>query len=167
VVGIADIEGAERVMGVSCTAAERNQMLGNLEGQITSALARRKVRLDNSVPMASRFDRRLPTFRAPAPQRALRFARAEAVSHDDEDIAFATIAQLSRWLASSVLTSRRLTEIYFACIEALGPGFLELPTRGMASLAAGKLTTGEPQASDRTFNVARAYRFAAGYSRRA
>jgi Asp-tRNA(Asn)/Glu-tRNA(Gln) amidotransferase A subunit family amidase len=88
VVGIADIEGAERVMGVSYTAAERNQMLGNLEGQVTSALARRKVRLDNSVPMASRFDRRLPTFRAPAPQRATglrptfgRISRAGATAH--------------------------------------------------------------------------------------
>jgi Asp-tRNA(Asn)/Glu-tRNA(Gln) amidotransferase A subunit family amidase len=35
----------------------------------------------------------------------------------------------------------------------LRSGFLDLPTRGTASLAAGKLTTGEPQASDRTFNV--------------
>jgi Asp-tRNA(Asn)/Glu-tRNA(Gln) amidotransferase A subunit family amidase len=123
VVGIADIEGAERVMGVSYTAAERNQMLGNLEGQIISALARRKVRLDNSVPMASRFDPRLPTFRTPAPQRALRFSRAvpKAIPHDDEDIAFATIGQLSNWLASGALTSRRLTEIYLARIEALGP----------------------------------------------
>jgi Asp-tRNA(Asn)/Glu-tRNA(Gln) amidotransferase A subunit family amidase len=123
VVGIADIEGAERVMGVSYTAAERNQMLGNLEGQITSALARRKVRLGNSVPMASRFDPRLPTFRAPAPQRALRFAKAlpRAIPDDDEDVAFAAIGQLSAWLSSGALTSRRLTEIYLARIEALGP----------------------------------------------
>jgi Asp-tRNA(Asn)/Glu-tRNA(Gln) amidotransferase A subunit family amidase len=123
VVGIADIEGAERVMGVSYTAAERNQMLGNLEGQITSALARRKVRLDNSVPMAGRFDPRLPTFRRPAPQRALRFARVvpKTISNDDEDIAFAAIGQLSAWLSSGALTSRRVTEIYLARIEALGP----------------------------------------------
>jgi Asp-tRNA(Asn)/Glu-tRNA(Gln) amidotransferase A subunit family amidase len=123
VVGIADIEGAERVMGVSYTPAERNQMLGNLEGQITSALARRKVRLDNSVPMAGRFDPRLPTFRRPAPQRALRFARVvpKTISNDDEDIAFAAIGQLSAWLSSGALTSRRVTEIYLARIEALGP----------------------------------------------
>lgn len=122
-VGIADIEGAERVMGVSYTPAERNQMLGNLEGQITSALARRKVRLDNSVPMAGRFDPRLPTFRRPAPQRALRFARVvpKTISNDDEDIAFAAIGQLSAWLSSGALTSRRVTEIYLARIEALGP----------------------------------------------
>ena len=122
-VGIADIEGAERVMGVSYTPAERNQMLGNLEGQITSALARRKVRLDNSVPMAGRFDPRLPTFRRPAPQRALRFARVvpKTIPNDDEDIAFAAIGQLSAWLSSGALTSRRVTEIYLARIEALGP----------------------------------------------
>jgi hypothetical protein len=123
VVGIADIEGAERVMGVAYTAAERRQMLGNLEGQISSALARRKVQLDNSMPMASRFDPRLPTFRTPAPQGALRFARAvpKAIPHDDEDIAFAAIGQLSAWLSSGALTSRRLTEIYLARIDALGP----------------------------------------------
>ena len=49
VIAIADIEGAERVMGVAYTAAERSQMVGNLQGQIASALARRKVRLDNST----------------------------------------------------------------------------------------------------------------------
>jgi Asp-tRNA(Asn)/Glu-tRNA(Gln) amidotransferase A subunit family amidase len=123
VVGIADIEGAERVMGVAYTEAERRQMLGNLEGQIISARARRKVRLDNSMPMASRFDPRLPSFRAPAPQRALRFASVvpKAVPDDDEDIAFAGIGQLSAWLSSGALTSRRLTEIYLARIDALGP----------------------------------------------
>ena len=78
VIAIADIEGAERVMGVAYTAAERSQMVGNLQGQIASALSRRRVRLDNSMPMASRFDPRLPTFRMPAPQRPLRFTRASA-----------------------------------------------------------------------------------------
>ena len=123
VIAIADIEGAERVVGVAYTAAERTQMVGNLQGQIASALARRKVRLDNSTPMATRFDPRLPTFRMPAPQRPLRFTRAapKAVPGDDEDIAFATIGQLSAWLSAGALTSRRLTAIYLARIEALGP----------------------------------------------
>jgi Asp-tRNA(Asn)/Glu-tRNA(Gln) amidotransferase A subunit family amidase len=121
VVAIVDIEGAERVLGVAFTAAERRQMVDNLEGQIASALARRKVRLDNSAPMASRFDPRLPTFRGPAPQRTLRFARmpSKAIPGDDEDIAFAPIGQLSAWLSSGALTSRKLTEVYLARIEAL------------------------------------------------
>ena len=53
-------------------------MLNNLEGQIAAALARRKLKLENSVPLAIRFDPRLPTFRMPAPQRRVRFAQAGA-----------------------------------------------------------------------------------------
>jgi Asp-tRNA(Asn)/Glu-tRNA(Gln) amidotransferase A subunit family amidase len=123
VISIADIEGAERLMGVAYTAAERNQMLHNLEGQIDSALARRKFRLENTAPMASRFDPRLPTFRMPAPQGRLRFTRPvpRPLPDDEEDIAFSTVRQLSGWLASGVLTSRRLTEIYLERIEALAP----------------------------------------------
>jgi Asp-tRNA(Asn)/Glu-tRNA(Gln) amidotransferase A subunit family amidase len=123
VISIADIEGAEHLMGVAYTAAERSQMLENLDGQIASALARRKFRLENSMPMASRFDPRLPTFRMPAPQGPLRFTRAapQPVPGDNADIAFASVGQLSAWLASSALTSRRLTEIYLARIDKLGP----------------------------------------------
>jgi hypothetical protein len=62
----ADIASAERLLGIVYTARERAQMVGNLDGQIASATARRKVRLANSMPMASRFDPRLPTFRVPA-----------------------------------------------------------------------------------------------------
>jgi len=60
VVSIADIESAERVIGIAYTAAERVQMVENLEGQIASAISRRKFRFDNSMPTATRFDPRLP-----------------------------------------------------------------------------------------------------------
>ena len=46
------IKAAEVLVGVDYTAAERAQMLDNLEGQIASAKARRGVALANSVPMA-------------------------------------------------------------------------------------------------------------------
>src|SRR6202521_4002061 len=102
VISIADIEGAEHLMGVAYTAAERSQMLENLDGQIASALARRKFRLENSMPMASRFDPRLPTFRMPAPQGPLRFSAPEPspVPRDDSEDSFAPVRQLSAWLAS-------------------------------------------------------------------
>jgi Asp-tRNA(Asn)/Glu-tRNA(Gln) amidotransferase A subunit family amidase len=118
-----DIEAAERLLGIVYTSQERSQMAGNLEGQITSARARRAVPLANSTPMASRFDPRLPTFRMPAPLGPLRLSASEATSipQDDADVAFAPVTQLSAWIASGALTSRRLTEIYLARIEALGP----------------------------------------------
>ena len=65
-VSIADIESAERLVGLAYTAAEREQMVGNLEGQIALAIARRKFCFDNSMPTATRFDPRLPNFRMPA-----------------------------------------------------------------------------------------------------
>ena len=69
---IETIAAAETLLGVRYTAAERQLMVGNLAGQIESARARRALTLANSVPMAARFDPRLPGFPAPPPQRPLR-----------------------------------------------------------------------------------------------
>ena len=123
VISTADIEGAERLTGVGYTDAERRQMLENLGGQIASALARRKIRLENSMPAASRFDPRPPNFRTPAPQGPLRFTRPawRPLPSDEQDIAFASLGELAAWIASGELTSRRLTEIYLKRIDALGP----------------------------------------------
>ena len=117
------IAAAERLLGVAYTAAERRQMLGNLDGQVASAQARRLVQLDNAVPMASRFDPRLPTFRMPAPGGPLRFsAPADApLPAGDEDLAFAPATQLAAWIRSGALTSVRLTRLYLDRIAALNP----------------------------------------------
>jgi Asp-tRNA(Asn)/Glu-tRNA(Gln) amidotransferase A subunit family amidase len=122
VVSIADIESAERVIGIAYTATERVQMVENLEGQIASAISRRKFRFDNSMPTATRFDPRLPGFRMPAPGSP-RFTRATVrpLPADEADIAFASIGELAAWIGAGALTSRRLTEIYLSRIDALGP----------------------------------------------
>ncbi|MFW5881830.1 MAG: amidase, partial [Roseicyclus sp.] len=118
-----DIEGAERLMGVEYTADERQMMLDNLEGQIASATARRSVGLGNDEPMATRFDPRLPGFAMPAGEGPPSFSDRGSVPLPaaDEDIAFAPVTELSAWLRSGALTSRRLTESYLARIEALNP----------------------------------------------
>lgn len=119
----ADIAAAERLMGISYSARERAQMVGNMSGQIASAQARRKVALPNDVAMASRFDPRLPGFRMPAPATApIRSTTcADPLPEDAEDIAFATLPQLAAWIASGQLSSRRLTTIYLDRITALNP----------------------------------------------
>jgi Asp-tRNA(Asn)/Glu-tRNA(Gln) amidotransferase A subunit family amidase len=118
---LADIEAAERLVGIAYTPSERNQMVGNLAGQIESARKRRAVPLANSMPMASRFDPRLPSFRMPA-DGPLRFSAlaSKPLPQDDSDIAFAPVGQLSAWIVSGALTSRRLTEIYLSRIEEFG-----------------------------------------------
>ena len=117
---LADIEGAERLAGLSYTPQERQQMLENLEGQIASAQMRRAVRLENDEPMASRFDPRLPHFVMPTSAGKAQFSDTDGgpLPDDDDDIAFAPMTQLSAWLRQGTLTSRRLTEIYLARIEA-------------------------------------------------
>ena len=116
------IAAAETLLGVAYTPAERDQMVGNLEGQIASAVARRRVPLANDMPMASRFDPRLPTTTLPAAQEPLRYATVDApCPAADVDIAFAPLTHLSAWIAAGALTSRRLTEIYLGRIDALNP----------------------------------------------
>ena len=95
------IAAAETLLGLEYTPAERDQMVGNLEGQIASALARRKVPLANAMPMASRFDPRLPSTVLPAAQAPLRFTGVDAPCPADEaDIAFAPLTHLSAWIAA-------------------------------------------------------------------
>ena len=116
------IQAAEGLTGVQYTPAERAQMLDNLEGQIASAMARRGVALTNSVPMALRFDPRLPGFVMPHGTSALTLTPgAVPLPESDEDIAFAPVTALSHWIATGQLTSLRLTRIYLDRIATLGP----------------------------------------------
>ena len=116
---IETIEQAEKLVGVEYTAAERQLMLDNLEGQIEGARARRANSFPNSLPMASRFDPRLAGFAMPAQGPVSPSERDPgSLPQADEDIAFAPVSQLSQWIARGDLTSRRLTDIYLERIEA-------------------------------------------------
>jgi Asp-tRNA(Asn)/Glu-tRNA(Gln) amidotransferase A subunit family amidase len=116
------IAAAERLMGVEYTQAEREQMLDNLEGQIASAVQRRAVPLANTVPMAMRFDPRLPGFVMPHETDVLRLPAVIAdLPDEDEDIAFAPVTCLATWIKGGALSSRRLTQIYLDRISSLGP----------------------------------------------
>jgi hypothetical protein len=102
------IAAAETLMGVRYTVAERQLMLDNLEGQITAAIRCRAVPMTNDVPMALRFDPRLPGFEMPHRADRLRLtAVAAGVPRDDADIAFAPVTHLAVWIKSGALTSRR------------------------------------------------------------
>lgn len=117
----ADIEVAERLLAVAYTAQERAQMVGNLEGQIESAVARRKVELPNTVPMSLRFDPRLPGFEMPTAEGVTGSRPDTQLPDSEDDIAFATLPQLGEWITSGTLTSRRLTEIYLDRIKRHNP----------------------------------------------
>ena len=112
-----DIESAEKVLGVEYTKNERLQMVNNLEGQIMSAKLRRQTDLNNSIPMATKFDPRLPGFSMPAETGYVPSDIDFKLPDEEEDIAFATIVQQGYLIKKGLISSRKLTEIYLNRIE--------------------------------------------------
>ena len=107
---VSDIASAEKVLGIEYSKQEREQMINDLEDQIISAKIRRKVTFDNNVPMASKFDPRLPGFEMSNLTGLKISAKTYKFPDSDEDIAFASIAAQGHWLKTKQITSRKLTE---------------------------------------------------------
>lgn len=114
-----DISGAEKILGINYSKVEREQMVNNLESQILSAKIRRAHTLENSHPMASIFDPRLPGFKMPLGSGVKLKGKCVPIPKNSEDIAFATIGEQSDWIKRGKITSRKLTEIYLDRIERL------------------------------------------------
>src|SRR3984893_11199909 len=74
----------------------------------------KKLPLEDNIAPASRWDPRLPEERQLELHRNFaRYQRSpERLPKRDEDIAFASVAQLSRWIEQRQLSSERLTHIY-------------------------------------------------------
>jgi len=83
----------------------------------------RKVSLEATVAPATRWDPMIPGVKAST--QPDRFVRSKTVDtrlpSKDDDIAFAPVTQLSRWIESRQLTSERLTRIYLARLEKFNP----------------------------------------------
>jgi Asp-tRNA(Asn)/Glu-tRNA(Gln) amidotransferase A subunit family amidase len=118
---------AERLVQVTMTASDRAQAAGNWRKSMAPLYERRvgprKVELESTLAPATKWNPILPGEK-PAPQRD-RFVRSHAnpgaVPAHDEDIAYAPVTQLSRWIESRQLTSERLTQIYLARLERFNP----------------------------------------------
>ena len=116
---ISDISSAEKILGISYSSPEREQMVNNLESQILSAKIRRTKKLENNVPMASLFDPRLPGFKMPLASGVKIKIKRVPIPNNNEDIAFATVGEQCNWIKSKKITSRKLTEIYLDRIGRL------------------------------------------------
>ncbi len=118
---------AEKLVRVEMTDAERAQAAGNWRNSMAALYQRRtgpkKVTLEATLSPASRWDPVLPGMKA-GPERDL-FIRSKndagPLPKRDEDIAFAPVAQLSRWIESRQITSERLTNIYLDRIARFDP----------------------------------------------
>jgi Asp-tRNA(Asn)/Glu-tRNA(Gln) amidotransferase A subunit family amidase len=108
---------AEKLVQVQLTPAQRAQAAASWRVSMASIAERRsgpkKLALADSVAPATVWRPLLPGSK-PLPQA--RFARSAAASLPlparDEDIAYAPVTMLSRWIAARTLSSERLTNIY-------------------------------------------------------
>jgi Asp-tRNA(Asn)/Glu-tRNA(Gln) amidotransferase A subunit family amidase len=118
---------AEKLMQVTMTSAERDMAAATWRKTMAPMLERRvgprKVALASDVAPATRWNPALGgNTVGPARDRFVRSkSDAEPLPASDDEIAFAPVTRLSRWIESRKLTSERLTTIYLQRIERFDP----------------------------------------------
>jgi Asp-tRNA(Asn)/Glu-tRNA(Gln) amidotransferase A subunit family amidase len=118
---------AEKLVQFEMTAAERAVAAGSWRKTMAAVYERRsgprKLAIETTIAPASTWNPVLPGQKA-GPERE-RFARSKndpgPLPTRDEDIAFAPVTQLSRWIETRKLTSERLTNIYLKRLEQFDP----------------------------------------------
>ena len=146
---------AEKLMQVQLTAAESRDAAGSWREAMAPLYERRtgpkKIQLEATLQPASRWE---PNQYAQRPgQGRNHFVRSKMQERPlparDAEIAFASVAQLSRWIESRQLSSVRLTQIYLKRLERFNPKLrcvitltpelaLKQATAADAEIAAGK-----------------------------
>ncbi len=118
---------AEKLVRVSLTPAEEKQAAQNWRQSMAPLYERRtgprKIALEPTLAPATQWNPMLPGM--PLPPQHDHFVPAPAASvplpKSDDDIAFASVAQLSRWIDARQLTSERLTGIYLDRLQRFNP----------------------------------------------
>jgi Asp-tRNA(Asn)/Glu-tRNA(Gln) amidotransferase A subunit family amidase len=140
---------AERLVQIEMTNADRSMAAKSWRANMAALYERRtgprKVALPPTLAPYSRWDPALAGEYA-GPERD-RFLRSESdggpLPANDEEIAFAPVTQLSRWIERRQLSSARLTEIYLARLQEFDPKL-----RCVITLTAGH-ARGQAQQADR------------------
>jgi Asp-tRNA(Asn)/Glu-tRNA(Gln) amidotransferase A subunit family amidase len=118
---------AEKLVQVEMSASEHAMAAGSWRKTMAALYERRtgprKVVLETTLAPASLWNPMLPGLK-PEPDRD-QFIRSQndpgPLPANDEDIAFASITRLSRWIEQRKLTSGRLTLIYLKRLEQFDP----------------------------------------------
>ncbi len=146
---------AEKLVQIEMSGPEIAQAASSWRGNMAPLYERRmgphKMQLEPAVAPYSRWNPVLPGQKS-GPERD-RFIRTNTdpgpLPAKDEDIAFAPLTNLSRWIESRKITSERLTQIYLARLERFNPKLrcvitltrelaLAQAKRADAEIAAGK-----------------------------
>ena len=118
---------AEKLVRVNMSPAEREQAAGNWRRAMAQVYelreGPRKVELEPTLAPYSNWNPVLPGEKIVAVQDRFNWSKADPgpLPSRDEDIAFAPVTKLARWIETRQLTSERLTNIYISRIERYDP----------------------------------------------
>src|ERR1700678_3825847 len=118
---------AKKLVRIELTGAERAQAAGNWRRAMAALYERRtgpkKVALASTLSPATHWNPVLPGMKAGPDRDQIIRGKNEPgpLPTRDEDIAFASVTQLSPWIESKKITSERLTHIYLDRIERFNP----------------------------------------------
>jgi Asp-tRNA(Asn)/Glu-tRNA(Gln) amidotransferase A subunit family amidase len=118
---------AEKLVQFPLTSAEREEAARSWRANIAAVYERRtgprKVALAPSIPPYSNWNPVLPGQKAGPEHDRFVFKLVDpgALPAKDEEIAFAPVTQLSRWIEQRKLSSERLTRIYLDRINKFDP----------------------------------------------
>jgi Asp-tRNA(Asn)/Glu-tRNA(Gln) amidotransferase A subunit family amidase len=118
---------AEKLVQVDFTRKDLAQAAESWRGNMAALYERRtgprRLALEATLAPASRWNPMLPGLKSgPERERFVRSANdAGPLPSDEEDIAFAPVTRLSRWIEARQLTSERLTNIYLDRIQRFDP----------------------------------------------
>lgn len=127
------IAHAQKLLGIEFTEAERTAIAEGFDRSVAGYRRRRERALPNELAPATVFDARAAA-RTPGsgearsaggePGRGVVVRSADggrALPADEEEIAFAPVTDLSRWIERRQISSERLTRIYLDRIRRYGP----------------------------------------------
>jgi len=125
-VSAATFAEAEKLVQVEMTEADRAQAAANWRMQMAPLYERRtgpnKVALEPDLAPASRWIPTLPGLPAPPQEHSItRTEGTPPLPAREQDIAFAPVWQLARWIELRQLSSLRLTQIYLRRLERFNP----------------------------------------------
>jgi Asp-tRNA(Asn)/Glu-tRNA(Gln) amidotransferase A subunit family amidase len=118
---------AEKLVRVELTPAERAQAAGNWRSAMAPLYERRtdphKVAIEPAIAPYSQWNPVLPGETASPQRDQFIWSKSDPgpLPARDEDIAFAPVTRLARWIETRKLTSTRLTQIYLERIKKFDP----------------------------------------------
>jgi Asp-tRNA(Asn)/Glu-tRNA(Gln) amidotransferase A subunit family amidase len=118
---------AQKLVQIELTDSEREVAASSWRADMASLYERRtgprKIALESSLAPATKWDPMLPGLKMVSERDRFIRSKSEPAPppSKDEDIAFASVSQLSHWIQQRKLTSERLTNIYLQRLEKFNP----------------------------------------------